>query len=85
MKKWNFKRRLCAFYSRIKPHFTLVSKRNALSDDLRKIGVYAIGLGLVALIVAGDKITEAEALAIEVTGFILWIAGLLFKKEDDQT
>lgn len=62
-----------------------MSKRNALSDELRKIGVYAIGLGLVVLIVAGDKITEAEALVIEVAGLILWIAGLLFKKEDDHT
>ena len=58
----------------------LAGKRTAFAEDLRKLGIYAIGLGLVAFIVAGDRITEKEALIIEVAGLIMWVMGLFFSE-----
>ncbi len=74
--------RTSALYKLIKPH--LANKRNVLSEDLRKLGIYAIGLGLVAYIVAGDKITNKEALAIGVFGLLWWATGLLLSKTEEK-
>ncbi|MFC1336162.1 MAG: hypothetical protein G8D89_16200 [gamma proteobacterium symbiont of Clathrolucina costata] len=74
--------RASALYRLIKPH--LAHKRNAFSEDLRKLGIYAIGLGLVAYIVAGDTITDKEALAIEIAGLVMWVVGLLFAKSEEE-
>ena len=73
--------RRSALHKLLKPN--LANKRAVFSEDLRKLGIYSIGLGLVAYIVSGDKITDKEALAIEITGLILWIVGLLFAKSKE--
>ncbi|MCG7878505.1 MAG: hypothetical protein AB2669_08105 [Candidatus Thiodiazotropha endolucinida] len=73
--------RVSALFRLIKPH--LAHKRNAFSEDLRKLGIYAIGLGLVAYIAAGDKITDSEAIAIEVAGIVMWVVGLVFARIEE--
>lgn len=69
---------LCALYRLVTPH--MAHKRAVLAEDLRKIGVYAIGLGLIAYIVGSDRITTTEAIYIEALGLFLWVIGLLFDK-----
>lgn len=49
----------------------------AIAEDLRKIAVTAIGVGIIGMALAGDKVTNAEALIVLMVGAILWITGLL--------
>lgn len=48
----------------------------AIGEDLRKVAVTAIGVGIVGLAVSGDTITVEEAGLVLVIGVILWIYGI---------
>lgn len=50
--------------------------RPALAEDLRKIGVTAIGVGLVGSIVDSASIARGDALLVLSAGAILWTVGL---------
>jgi|TARA_B100000446_G_scaffold184352_1_gene206124 hypothetical protein len=65
---------VAVFFKLFKPHVS--DRREVIADDLRKIGTYSLGLALVAGIVAGDKITDTEALAIFGFGLIVWLIGI---------
>lgn len=67
-------RNIADSFKLIKPH--LSDRKEAIADDLRKIGTYSLGLALVAGIVGGDKITDTEALAIFGFGLIVWLIGI---------
>lgn len=49
----------------------------AVAEDLRKMAVTAIGVGIIGMALAGDKVTKMEALIVLVIGAILWITGLI--------
>lgn len=51
--------------------------RTALSEDLRKVGVTAVGIGLVGAVVDSVSITRADALIVLAAGAIIWALGLL--------
>lgn len=48
---------------------------SAIADDARKIGVNAIGIGLVGVVVNNDTIPRATALLVLVSGVIIWVFG----------
>ncbi|ABO42223.1 TPA: permease [Vibrio cholerae] len=52
----------------------------AIGEDLRKVAVTAIGVGIVGLAVSGDTITVKEAGLVLVIGVILWIYGIILTK-----
>ncbi len=72
-------RSIALFFKLLKPHFE--DRSEAIAEDLRKVGTYAIGLSLVAGVVAGDKITDNEAVAIFVTGIIIWLVGVSLSRK----
>lgn len=49
----------------------------AIGDDLRKVGVNALSVGIVGVVVTGDTITGDEALSVVIIGVILWLTGVL--------
>ncbi|EGK3609067.1 permease [Escherichia coli] len=49
----------------------------AIGDDLRKVGVTSISVGIVGVIVTGDTITSDEALSVVLLGVILWLTGVV--------
>ena len=49
----------------------------AIGDDLRKVGVNALSVGIVGVIVTGDTITGNEALLVLLGGVILWLTGVI--------
>lgn len=49
----------------------------AIAEDLRKMAVTAIGVGIIGMALAGDKVTNSEALIVLLVGAILWITGLI--------
>lgn len=51
----------------------------AIGEDLRKVAVTAIGVGIVGLAVSGDTITVKVGLVL-VIGVILWIYGIILTK-----
>lgn len=48
----------------------------AIGDDLRKVGVTSVSVGIVGVIVTGDTITSDEALSVVLLGVILWLTGV---------
>lgn len=52
------------------------STNNCLSEDMRKIGTAIVSVGLIGLVVSGDKITTIEALTIVMLGLTLVILGI---------
>ncbi len=52
----------------------------AIGEDMRAIGKTAIGVGLVALIVSGDTISNGEALLVFVAGLVVWFYGILITR-----
>lgn len=52
----------------------------AIGEDLRKIAVTAIGVGIVGFAVTGDTITVRESSAVLLIGIILWIYGILLTR-----
>ena len=77
-------------HTRIDTVFTIYSIRRlfspdkktlgAIGEDLRKVAVTAIGVGIVGLAVSGDTITVKEAGLVLVIGVILWIYGIILTK-----
>ena len=49
----------------------------AIGDDLRKVGVNALSVGIVGVVVTGDTITGDEALLVLLGGVILWLTGVI--------
>lgn len=49
----------------------------AIGDDLRKVGVNALSVGIVGVLVTGDTITGGEALFVLMIGVILWLTGVI--------
>jgi len=49
----------------------------AIADDVRKIAVTAMGVGIVGLVVSGDTVKFEEALLVLCIGAFLWIAGII--------
>lgn len=52
----------------------------AIGEDLRKIAVTAIGVGIVGLAVSGDTVTVPEASLVLALGLILWIYGIILTR-----
>lgn len=50
--------------------------RPALAEDLRKVGVTAIGIGLVGTIVDSVNIARGDALLVLLFGSIIWVFGV---------
>lgn len=50
--------------------------RPALAEDLRKVGVTAVGVGLVGSIVDSASIARGDAVLVFISGAILWAVGL---------
>lgn len=50
--------------------------RPALAEDLRKIGVTALGVGLIGIIVDNVSISRVDALLVFAFGAIIWVLGL---------
>ena len=48
-----------------------------IGDDLRKVGVNALSVGIVGVVVTGDTITGDEALLVLLGGVILWLTGVI--------
>ena len=49
----------------------------AIGEDLRKVAVNAISVGIVGVVVTGDTITADEALLVLLGGVILWLTGVI--------
>ncbi|HFZ8522848.1 hypothetical protein ACSZNZ_18005 [Aeromonas caviae] len=49
----------------------------AIGDDLRKVGVNALSVGIIGVVVTGDTITGDEALLVLLGGVILWLTGVI--------
>lgn len=52
----------------------------AIGEDMRSIGKTTIGVGLVALIVSGDTISNSEALIAFSAGLVVWFYGILLTR-----
>ncbi|MBS9424214.1 permease [Photorhabdus caribbeanensis] len=52
----------------------------SIGEDLRKVSVTAIGVGIVGLTVSKGNITTSEATVVLVVGIILWIYGIILTK-----
>nr|WP_270819958.1 permease [Aeromonas sp. Y311-2] len=52
----------------------------AIGEDLRKVAITSIGVGLVGWAVSGDTITVTEASVLVVIGLVLWIYGIILTK-----
>lgn len=50
---------------------------SVISEDLRKIGTYVLGIGLAAIIIPNDGIEILVATLLILFGLHLWIAGIL--------
>ena len=50
----------------------------AISDDLRKIGIFLIGIGQIGLFVVNDKVTGYEGLLTMTVGILFWVIGLYY-------
>lgn len=57
----------------------LASKQgiSAIAEDARKIGVNAIGIGLVGVVVDSASIPRSAALMVFISGVIIWLGGWL--------
>lgn len=49
----------------------------ATAEDLRKVAVTAMGVGIVGLVVSGDTVKLGEALLVFWIGALLWISGII--------
>ncbi|MBC8951057.1 permease [Xenorhabdus sp. TS4] len=52
----------------------------AIGEDLRKVAVTAIGVGIAGLAVSGDTIIFKEGGLVLVIGIILWVYGIILTK-----
>jgi len=61
-----------------------ISKFNSelFREDLRKVGTFLIGGGLVGLIVSADKVGKPEAFILFFVGLLMWIIGLYGGKSE---
>ena len=50
--------------------------RPAMAEDLRKVGVTAIGIGLVGVLVDGASMAFADATVVLLFGVIIWVFGV---------
>ena len=50
----------------------------AISEDMRKIGIFLIGAGWLGIMVDNDKMTDWAGTLLVVTGVIIWILALYF-------
>lgn len=59
-------------------HLDALGKKTltAIGEDLRKVAVTAVGVGIVGLAVSGDTITVKEASLVLISGVILWVYGV---------
>lgn len=62
-----------------KVFWALASKHGiaAVAEDARKIGVNAIGIGLVGVVVDSASIPRTAALMVFIAGVIIWLGGWL--------
>lgn len=68
--------KVLALLFRVFARVLMPAARPALAEDLRKMGVAAMGVGLVGAIVNGVAITRGDALLVLAAGCILWVFGL---------
>ncbi len=50
---------------------------DALSEDARKVGVNALGIGLIGALVDSPAVPRAAALIVIIAGAIIWLFGWL--------
>lgn len=52
----------------------------AIGDDVRKVAITAISVGIVGCVVTSDTISTTEALIVLGLGIILWVYGVILTK-----
>ncbi len=68
----------------VSKHFWKLASRHAvkcLAEDARKIGVNAIGIGLIGFVV-DTTVPRNAALIVFTIGVIIWVVGLLLTSSD---
>ncbi|MCG8437963.1 MAG: permease [Pseudomonadales bacterium] len=71
------KNRLRNVWSAIAHGLSLDDTLKAIADDVRKVAVTAMGVGIVGLVVSGDTVKFEEALLVFCIGAFLWLAGII--------
>ncbi len=57
--------------------FAIRKGLSALAEDARKVGVNAIGIGLIGIIVNNDAVPRVAAVSVLLAGVIIWVMGML--------
>jgi hypothetical protein len=52
---------------------------DALTDDVRKLGIGAMGAGILGLFAPSDKVTLGASVAMFILGAIIWVNGIALK------
>ena len=50
----------------------------AISKDLRQVGIFLMGIGQLGLMINADKITGYEGLLVILVGIVFWVIGLYY-------
>ncbi|OSZ33010.1 hypothetical protein [Alcaligenes faecalis] len=53
-----------------------------LAEDARKIGVNAIGIGLIGVVVNSDAVPRSAGLIVFTMGVIIWLIGLMLTSSE---
>jgi polyferredoxin len=52
----------------------------AIGEDIRKVAVTAIGVGLVGIVITSDIVSPWEGVFVLFCGIVLWIYGIIITK-----